>query len=436
MSDRTPSELQQRRASRLRWTSYSLLILAYMLGYFHRMAPAVLSGELQAAFHTSGAALGVLAASYFYAYTLMQIPAGVLADTWGPRRIVAAGTLVAAAGALGFGMADDLWLAGMGRFLVGAGTSMIFVAILKLTSNWFYEHQFATITGLTILLGNVGGLTAATPLSWGLEFTSWRSIIVALAVGSAALGILVWLVVRDHPRDVGLPSMRELEGRDAHAAFAGNWRQGLVTVLKNRDTWPGFFVSIGLGGFFFTFAGLWAVPFLRDVQGFDRSLAAHHGSLLLLGFAIGSMALGFISDRLRKRRAPMLGYFTGFVICWAPVQLALPLPVWLSLTLYFCIGFFATGYTITLSSTKEANSPALSGMATGVVNTGTFLGAAILQPLVGGIMDRGWDGHLVEGHRLYSASNYMAGFAAMSVFVLIAFALALRVRETHCRHIV
>lgn len=435
MSDFVLSELQRRRASRLRWTSYCLLILTYMLGYFHRMAPAVLSGDLQIAFNTSGTALGVLAASYFYAYTMMQIPAGVLADTWGPRRIVAAGTLVAALGALGFGLAENLWMAGFGRFLVGAGTSLIFIAILKLTSHWFYEHQFATVTGLTILLGNMGGLSAATPLSWGLEFASWRSIIVVLAAGSAALGVLVWIVVRDHPRDVGLPSMRELEGRTAHAAFPGNWRQGLLAVLKNRGTWPGFFVSMGMGGFFFTFAGLWAVPFLRDVQGFDRSLAAHHGSVLLLGFAIGSMTLGFISDRLGKRRLPMLGYLVAFIVCWAPVQMALPLPVWLSLSIYFLVGFFATGYTITLSSTKEVNAPALSGMATGVVNTGTFLGAAILQPLVGAIMDYGWDGQLAGGYRLYAAANYQAGFAAMSAFVLMAFVLALRVRETHCRHL-
>ncbi len=428
------SDEQRRRASRLRWTSFSLLIAAYMLGYFHRMAPAVLSGDLQTAFHTSGAALGVLAASYFYAYTMMQIPAGVLADIWGPRRSVTFGAMLAALGALAFGLADSLWIAGAGRFLIGIGASLIFIAILKLVSHWFYEHQFATITGLTILLGNLGGLTAATPLSWGLEFASWRSIMLVLAAASALLGLLVWFIVRDKPRDVGLPSMRELEGRPAHAAYAGNWRQGLVEVLKNPATWPGFFVSMGLGGFFFTFAGLWAVPFLRDVQGFERSAAAHHGSVLLLGFAMGSMLLGFISDRLGKRRPPMFGYLFGFVACWAPVQMALPLPTWLSLSLYLLIGFFATGYTITLTTTKEVNSPALSGMATGVVNTGTFLGAAILQPLVGGIMDYGWDGRLVDGVRLYSTANYQYGFAAMSAFVLMAFVVATLVRETYCRH--
>ena len=92
MSEPIPqSTAQLRRASLLRWSSYGLLIFAYMLGYFHRLAPGVLSSELQASFQTTGTSLGVLAAAYFYAYTLMQIPAGVLADIWGARRIVAIG---------------------------------------------------------------------------------------------------------------------------------------------------------------------------------------------------------------------------------------------------------------------------------------------------------------------------------------------------------
>lgn len=427
---------QRRRASWLRWSSYGLLIAAYMLGYFHRMAPAVLSGELQTAFHTSGGALGGLAAAYFYAYTVMQIPAGVLADVWGARRIVALGCLLAAFGAFCFGLAETLWLAALGRFLIGMGVSVIFIAILKMTAHWYYDHHFATMTGLTILLGNVGGLTAATPLSWALELATWRQIIVVLGLVSLILAALVWLIVRDRPDDVGLPSMRELEGKPAHTSFDGSWRHGLLAVLRNPATWPGFFASLGLGGTFFTLAGLWVVPFLRDSQGFQRADVSNHATLLLVGFALGSLLLGVLSDRLGKRRPILLIFMSGFLLCWTPVQLALPLPLWLSLSVFFLLGFFATAYTITLSIIKEVNTPALSGMSTGVVNTGTFLGAAILQPLIGRIMDMGWDGQVAtSGARIYSTANYQAGFAAMSVFLVVSLFFAWRVRETYCRYV-
>jgi len=424
------------RASGLRWSSYALLIAAYMLGYFHRLAPGVLSSELQVSFSTTGASLGVLAGAYFYAYTLMQIPAGVLADTLGARRIVAIGCAVAGLGGLAFALADSLWLAAAGRFLVGIGVSVIFIAILKFTAHWFFDHQFASVTGLTILLGNIGGLTAATPLAWALHFAHWRTLMTALAILLVAIAAIVWLLVRDRPGDAGLPSMRALEGKTEHSEIAGGWRQGLLAVLRNRDTWPGFFSSLGMGGIFFTLAGLWAVPYLRDVQGLDRASAASHTTWMLIGFAAGSFAVGLISDRLKRRRPVLLAFTFGAILCWVPIQMAWSMPLALSLPLFTLLGFFATAYTITLSSTKEVNAPALSGMATGVVNTGTFLGAAILQPLIGYLMDLGWDGRLAEnGARIYSAANYQGGFAVMSLCLAMSLLFAWRIRETHCRNI-
>ena len=429
------SPSQQSRASRLRWLGYGLLIVAYMLGYFHRMAPAVLSAELQTAFSASGAALGVLSASYFYAYTLMQIPSGVLADTLGARSVVSLGGLIAGLGALLFGLTDSLWLACVGRFFVGMGVSVVFIAILKYTAQWFLDRQFATVTGLTILLGNIGGLTASVPLSWTLEYTSWRHIILALALISLVAAVLVWWIVRNKPSDAGLPSMRQLEGKAEHT-FAGTWRQGLLTVLKNRDTWPCFFINLGLGGSFFSLAGLWGVPFLRDVNGFGRVVAASHTLMLMVGFALGSMLLGMVSDRLGRRRPVMLAFLFAFFVCWLPLQMAVVMSQWLSMTIFFLLGFFVTGYTITLSVAKEVNLPAHSGMATGVVNTAPFLGGAVLQPLVGWVMDLTWQGGVnSEGIRLYAQGDYRAGFVVLSVFLVVSLVAAFRVRETYCRSV-
>lgn len=419
----------------IRWTSYILLIFCYMLAFFHRMAPTVLSSELQRDFMATGAELGTLAASYFYAYTLMQIPAGVLADTLGARRVVMIGGLLAGCGALLFGMAPSLDLAVAGRFLVGLGVSVIFLAVLKFCAQWFYDHQWATMTGLTILLGNVGAMLGAAPLAWALGILSWRTIFYLLGGLSLVLAILVWIFVRNRPQDVGLPSMRELEGKSSHAAIQGHWLTGLLEVVRNRDTWLAFMTSFGQGGMFFTFAGLWAGPFMRDIYGLSRSSAANHATMLLIGFAAGSMLIGILSDRLGRRRPALLIYFVGCLAAWLPIQMAWPLPLWGSLPLFFCIGFLATGYTITLASAKELNHPALSGMATGVVNTGTFLGAAVLQPLVGWMMDRGWTGQLAAGARVYASDNYQAGFAIISAALVLGFLCALRVPETYCRYL-
>ena len=426
---------QRTRLYRLRWTAFVLVAFAYILSFFHRVAPAAIAGELQQAFEASGAALGSLAASYFYVYTLMQIPTGVLVDTLGVRRIVTLGGVVAAAGSVLFGLADTLFTASAGRLLVGFGVSFMFLALLKINALWFHERHFGAMTGFTVLLGNLGAVLAAAPLVWLLGFTTWREVFVALGLFSGALALLTWFLVRDNPREAGLPSMRELEGLAPHAPHIGHWWHGLVEVVKNRDTWPGFFPAFGTAGTLLAFAGLWAVPFLRDVYAQPRELAVLHTSWLLIGFALGAFFAGTLSDRLKRRKPVMLGGIALYLVCWLPLLLQWRLPPPAGLVLFFLMGIGAGGFTLTWAVAKEVNRSALSGMATSVVNTGAFLGAALLQPLVGMVMDLGWDGRMEAGVRLYSAANHRAGVAVLFGVAVAGFLSALRVRETHCRHV-
>lgn len=419
---------------RFRWLAFSLLILAYVLAFFHRMAPAAIASELQLAFNASGAALGTLAAMYFYVYTLMQIPTGVLVDTLGVRKIATLGGLVAGAGSILFAYADTLGEASLGRLLVGLGVSVMFISIMKLNAVWFHDRHFGTVGGLTILLGNLGSVLAAAPLVWALDFTSWRSIFAALGIFSIVLGLLTWFMVRNHPGEAGFPSMRELDGEPPHAPHAGHWYDGLVSVVRNRATWPGFWPNFGIGGTLFTFAGLWAVPFLHDVYAMPRTLAAGHTTLLLAGFAIGALFTGTISDRIGRRRPVMVAGIVLYLLCWLPWLALLQLPLAASLGLFFLMGAGASGFTLAWAVTKEVNPPALSGMATSVVNTGSFLGAGLLQPLVGWVMDQGWDGRMSDGVRAYSGENYQAGLLLLFLCALSGLAGALRCRETCCRY--
>lgn len=423
-----------RRMRRLRWTSYTLVALGYMLAFFHRMAPAAIATDLQQSFMASGAALGALAAAYFYTYTVMQIPIGVMADTLGIRKIVAIGAALAGIGSLLFGMADTLAVATIGRILVGLGVSSMFISLMKLNSVWFHDRHFGTVGGMSILLGNLGAVLAATPLVWAVTHTSWRNVFVAVGIFSLVLAVLVWLFVRSNPGEAGLPSMRELEGKESHPVHQGHWFDGLLKVMKNRATWPGFWPNLGIGGTLFAFAGLWAVPYLRDVHGMERSVAANHTALLLFFFALGAMLSGMLSDRLGKRVPVLLGGIGLYVLCWVPLVFAWPLPGSLSYPLFALMGLGASGFTLSWASVKEVNPPALSGMATSVINTGGFLGAAILQPLVGWAMDQGWDGKLLDGARVYSGHDYQIGLGIMLAFALAGLIGALFIRETNCRY--
>ncbi len=423
------------RMRRLRWTSYTLVVLGYMLAFFHRMAPAAIATDLQQSFLASGAELGALAAAYFYTYTVMQIPVGVMADTLGIRKIVAIGAMLAGVGSLLFGMADTLAVATVGRILIGLGVSSMFISLMKLNSVWFHDRHYGSVGGMSILLGNLGSVLAATPLVWAVTHTSWRNVFETVGIFSIVLGVLAWLLVRSHPGEAGLPSMREMEGKESHPPHQGHWFDGLLKVMKNRASWPGFWPNLGVGGSLFAFAGLWGVPYLRDVYGMERNVAANHTMLLLFSFAVGAMLSGMLSDRLGKRLPVIVGGIMLYVLSWLPIVFAWHMSAELSYPLFALMGLGASGFTLTWASVKEVNPPALAGMATSVINTGAFLGAAILQPLVGWAMDQGWDGRALAGARIYSEHNYQIGLGVMLGFAIVGLVGAMFIRETNCRYI-
>ena len=180
-----------------RAVTLAVVIAAYMLSFFHRFAPAGIAHDLTLAFQTTAASLGALAATYFYVYTIMQVPTGILVDTLGPRRILFLGSLVAAAGSVLFGLADTLNEALVGRTLVGLGVSVTFIAMLKIIAVNFDERRFATLVGASMLVGNLGSVLAGAPLSLLAQSISWRGIFVVAGALSALLGVACWFFVKD-----------------------------------------------------------------------------------------------------------------------------------------------------------------------------------------------------------------------------------------------
>lgn len=359
----------------------------------------------------------------------MQVPSGILADTLGPRKLFTAGAVVAGAGSALFGLAPDFGLALLGRFLVGLGVSVAFISVLKLNAAWFPERRFATMTGLLMFIGNMGGLLSAVPLGWAAAHGAWRSVFVGAGALSLLLAVLTWLFLRDNPRELGLPSMQQLEGNPEYPPARENWRAALTTVLANRRTWPGFVMQLGLAGSYLSWAGLWAIPYLREVHGMPRQLAAWHISLMILCFALCSLAVGALSDRIGRRTPLMRALGLLFVLCWLPLLWGAHLPLPVSLGLFALMGVSISGITLVWPCAKEVNPPAYSGMSTSVVNTGGFIGPALLQPLVGLALDFSSRG------AAHTPGDWRLGLGVLFAFAFFGWLSAFLVTETHCRNI-
>lgn len=408
-----------------RGLAMAIVIAAYILSFFHRFAPAGIAQDLALAFQTSAASLGALAATYFYVYTLMQVPTGILVDTLGARRILVIGSLIAAAGSGLFGMADGLQAALVGRTLIGLGVSVVFIAMLKLIAVWFDERRFATLVGLAMLLGNLGSMLAGAPLAALAEHVSWRGIYFALAAISVLIAVGSFLLIQDQTTDT-----------DAKPRFDRNVIvNGLNGVLRNRATWPAVWTNFGLAGSFFAFAGLWATPYLVQVHKLTRVEAASHLSLYFAGFAVGCLAIGSLSDRLGRRKPVLIGASLLYFLLWLVWLSAVRMPIGLTYTLFGLMGMATASFALTWACAKEVNPPQLSGMSTSVTNMGGFLAGALLQPAVGAIMDLGWDGTIVDGVRIYSVTDFRLGIGLIALAGLIGLLSSLFLRETGCRNI-
>ena len=423
------------RFKRVCWTIYGVLAAAYLLVFFHRIAPAVVSADLMRDFDATGAALGSLAATYYYIYTAMQIPAGVLADTVGTRILVTIGNAISGVGSIGFGLADTLWQASLGRMLVGLGVSVVFVGLMKSNTVWFRDRDYGFISGLTLLLGNVGAILAAGPLAGLLTLWSWRSVFVVLGGIALVLAVLSWLIVRDKPEALGFPSIREMDGKASHAGRDRHWWPDLLSVLATRCTWPGFWLNLGMPGTFLAFVGLWAIPFLRDVHGLDRADASLYTTLALAGFAGGALAHGWGSDRLGRRKPLLISGTLLYALAWTGLVYGGWTPGGSGLAWFVLMGFSCGSFVLTYAGAKEVVAPALAGMAIALVNTGIFLGAALVQPLFGWIMDLMWQGTLINGVRSYGITDYRAGFLLILAGVVLAVVSSAFLHETHCRNI-
>lgn len=357
------------------------MVTGFVLAFFHRNAPAAMADALAADWHAGPALLGGVAASYFWVYTLMQVPTGILVDQFGPRRIVALGMALAAAGTLLFALAPDAATGITARVLMGFGLSFPFISLMKFSAVWFPERQFATVSGLTVFIGNFGAVLAATPLVWLMAHAPWRDLFMGLAVLMLLLAAATWRLLRDRPEHAGLPPVHAPIPLERGAG--SHWREGLMQVLRNRRTWPGFVLNFGLAGGAFGFAGLWGVPFLESSYGMAKAEAAAQISLLVAACAVGGLVIGRISDALGRRRLVMIVWTAAHMVLWLPWLLHWSLSTWQHSLLSVGLGFTSAAFALTWAVAKEVNAPRLAGMAAGVVNTGAFLGGAVVQQAIG-----------------------------------------------------
>lgn len=352
----------------MRWTGFFLLAMAHVLGFFHRMAPAIVAPDLQLDLALDATQLGILAASYYYMYTLMQPVSGLAADHLGPRLAVGLLGLVGGVGSIVFGLAEDFAMASIGRLLVGGGVAFAFVGLMKYNSLWFAPAVYGRVAGFTLLVGNMGAVLASGPLAWALGYAAWRGIFVGLGVAGIVLSLAILLLVR-------LPKAVEVS------------RPQPIKVLGMPAVHWGALAMFGTVGNVFAFSGLWSLPLLQERFGLSLGVASAHVTALMLALAFGALSAGWVSDWVGRRRPIAicggLMVLSGFaLLAWAPWG-----PGWSAVLLFVWLGWGAGWVSVVYANAKELAGQRSAGFAMSLSNTGLFLGAAVMQSLFGLALD-------------------------------------------------
>lgn len=403
------------------WAAFALGTMYFGYAFAQRVAPSVMTGELMRDLSVGGAALGSLSAFYFYAYAGIQLPVGVLIDRFGPRKLLSGALILCAFASMGFASSETVLGASIGRGVIGGTVAFGFVGTLTIATYWFPPSRFAMLSGLVLTVGMLGAIAGQAPLRVLVEGLGWRDSMLTLGVLGAVLGILLYLVVPERPRN-------ESPGTAARHPLAG-----LKDVAANPQSWLCAAIGFGPTSTLLAFSGLWAVPWLSTVHGFSVSRAAGIASAVFLGWAVGAPLLGWLSDHIGRRKPVILGGLALSLISICLILFAGIVDAIMLAVLFFANGVGSCAMVVCFGAVRELNRRENSATALGLMNMFVVGSGAVLQPLIGWLLDLNWTGATADGARIYDAGAYAIAFTTLVGANVLGLACGFAVRETYCR---
>jgi sugar phosphate permease len=367
-----------------RWAIFAVTSLSFFLSQFYRASNAVIAPQLANDLCLDTQGLGLISASFFYAFALTQIPISLLLDKVGPRRMMTVLSLLGTLGAFVFSSADSLTIGVVGRVFLGVGMACHLMGTLKLLTVWFGPLRFATLSGIVFSIGTVGNMAATIPLVFLVQLMGWRMTFVLIGGVNLLISLVLYLVLRDRPQGKGLDVPPTSEATTTlHRRFSG-----LGLLLKKADYWIislGTFVRYGI---FAAFQTLWAGPYLMEVMGFSALNTGNLIFLMNIGIVLGGPTWGTLSDRLFKTAKwivlfglGMLSFITFIIARLSPGVAPLSLGL-----LFFGFGLFGSAGSLMYAHIKELMPMEMAGTAMTGINFFTMIGPAVFLQGIGGLM--------------------------------------------------
>lgn len=404
------------------WLVWMPAACFFFYKYFIQVSPSVMSQQLMATFQLSGANFGNLAACFFYAYLLMQIPAGVILDRYNPSKVLPIAIFFCAFSVLLFSKAQYLVTAEISRFFIGLSAAFASLICFKLISLWFPPRRFAFMAGLSMTAAMLGAIGGQAPLSYLVEHFDWRQALVYIAWPGIILAIISLFIQGKQPSAKAAPTVCQ-----------PSILQQFKTILICPQTWLLSFYSGLAFAPVSVFGGLWGVAYIQKAYQLEAITAARIVSGIFIGFAIGCPLSGWLSDRMQRRK-PLMYFGTVLALISITLVLYFPLSItWLNVML-FIFGLASSCFFLCFSMIKELHHLMIAGTVIGFMNSFDSLWEAFSEPLIGKLLDSLWDGKMNQGARAFKVQDYQWALTALVIYFMLAFVLLLLLKETHCQN--
>ncbi|MEN8236676.1 MAG: MFS transporter [Pseudomonadota bacterium] len=420
--------------------AYSLPILIwgsaaafFFFQFIVRTSPSVSANQIMQDLSIQACVLGVVASMYYWGYTLMQIPVGLILDLVGVRYPLTIAIFMCVVGCFLFVGTDSLLVMSIGRLLMGVGSAFAFLSCVKTASVWFDAKHLPIILGWTILIGPLGGVVGSgKPLAALVSDYGWRQSIMMLAFIGLGIAVMAWLLVRDDKRK---GTKAEEIGKHELSTF-----ESFLVLLRNPQTYCyalyGTFMYVPISGF----ADLWGAPYIEQAYSVDKVVAAGSASLVYLGVGIGGPVGAWVISYLQSYKKFL---FMGSVLTCAMFSIIIyaPLPAYRLLidlpglqlyvldVMFLLTGIFASTQFFAFACVCLINPKNVRATATGIQNMAAMTTGIVFQPVIGWLLDWVWDGTLLDKAPVYTQNNYYVALSVVPISLLLACFVCLSLRE-------
>ncbi len=411
--------------------SYGVVFAAatfFLFSFINLNSFDALNQTLRAFYHVNALSISNLSAMYFYANIIFMIPAGLLLDRFSTRKLLLTVMLISILATLIFTWGDELWAAILSRFIMGATSTFCLLSTAKLTSRWFSPNHSASVMGWVVTMAMLGGILAQQLPSLIQLTGSWQSTMTAIAL----LGFVFWLLILIFVRDNPPHRENTHKTEQAHLKKIGFWKT-LGPALINSQTWiAGVYTNL-LTLPIVVMGALWVKDYVVTVFHETTGQAELAASLIFLGVLVGCPLAGIISDKIKRRRLPML---VGAVLTLLTAVFLLserslsPFEIGLD---FFLMGLFSGSQVITYALVIESNPKNTTALSEAIASMIIMSAGAIFQPLFGYLLEKNWDGKTIHGAALYSANNFHDALWLLPLAFGVSVLLSLFIKETYCR---